>query len=448
MAFADGLRAEGFTPCARVRHGRQLAGAGGPRGRLCRPPRTASSSRCSTRPTRPPCTPRPVAGDPARRSTSSPPSPARRPSRSPSWPTSGSSRRSATGASPATRPASTSPSSPTPAHGLDHSPIARRSATVFLNPPDVGGRYSALTYVGLVPGGPPGRGPRRRSSTTPWRWPQACRLPGADNPGLALGAALGALARGGRDKVTFIIEPDIAPLRGVGRAAHRREHRQAGHRHRARRSTSRSARPGSTTDDRVFVRLARADATATPPGAAPPTRPWRPSRRPAIRSSTWPRRAGLGGASSSAGSSPRRWPAPCWASTPSTSPTSPSPSTTRPRLLDDYRARRRPPRRRPAAGDRTARWRSTVTASCSRPPGTSAADVLRQHLARVGPRRLPRAAGLHRRHARARPGACRHPGCACATRRSGRRPWGTARASCTRRASSTRAARRAAASSS
>ena len=33
-----------------------------------------------------------------------------------------------------------------------------------------------------------------------------------DNPALVLGAAMAALARAGRDKLTFIIEPDLAPL--------------------------------------------------------------------------------------------------------------------------------------------------------------------------------------------------------------------------------------------
>jgi transaldolase/glucose-6-phosphate isomerase len=40
----------------------------------------------------------------------------------------------------------------------------------------------------------------------------ACVVDDAANPGLALGAAMGALARAGRDKLTLVIEPDLAPL--------------------------------------------------------------------------------------------------------------------------------------------------------------------------------------------------------------------------------------------
>lgn len=91
---------------------------------------------------------------------------------------------------------------------IPHSDVFRET---FLNPPDVGGRYSALTYVGLVPAALLGldlsalledaRGMLDR-----------CLVDDAANPGLALGAAIGALARAGRDKLTFVIEPDLAPL--------------------------------------------------------------------------------------------------------------------------------------------------------------------------------------------------------------------------------------------
>jgi hypothetical protein len=40
----------------------------------------------------------------------------------------------------------------------------------------------------------------------------ASRADSDDNPALVLGAAMAALARAGRDKLTFVIEPDLAPL--------------------------------------------------------------------------------------------------------------------------------------------------------------------------------------------------------------------------------------------
>jgi glucose-6-phosphate isomerase len=80
----------------------------------------------------------------------------------------------------------------------------------FENRPDIGGRYSALSYFGMVPGALAGVD-----------WPglleaaiaMAGRLgPTADpagNPGLRLGAVLGAAVRAGRDKVTLVIDQDI-----------------------------------------------------------------------------------------------------------------------------------------------------------------------------------------------------------------------------------------------
>jgi glucose-6-phosphate isomerase/transaldolase/glucose-6-phosphate isomerase len=81
---------------------------------------------------------------------------------------------------------------------------------VFLNPPDVGGRYSALTYVGLVPGALLGIDletllEKARAMVI------ACGQPDpARNPGLALGLAMGAFAAAGRDKLTFVIDRELA----------------------------------------------------------------------------------------------------------------------------------------------------------------------------------------------------------------------------------------------
>jgi glucose-6-phosphate isomerase len=80
---------------------------------------------------------------------------------------------------------------------------------VFLNPPDIGGRYSALTYVGLVPASLIGLDldPFLASATT---MAEACREPDpAANPGVSLGLAIGTLAKAGRDKLTFITDPAI-----------------------------------------------------------------------------------------------------------------------------------------------------------------------------------------------------------------------------------------------
>ena len=95
-----------------------------------------------------------------------------------------------------------------PLEAIPHSNYFRET---FLNPADVGGRYSALTYVGLVPAAllaldldPLLEDARIMAESTK---PDA-----DDNPALVLGSAMAALARAGRDKLTFIIEPDLAPL--------------------------------------------------------------------------------------------------------------------------------------------------------------------------------------------------------------------------------------------
>ncbi|HEY7941534.1 MAG TPA: hypothetical protein VID25_06275 [Candidatus Limnocylindrales bacterium] len=141
-----------------------------------------------------------------------------------------------------------------PGHSLDQFPHREAYRTVLLNPPDVGGRYSALTYVGLAPAALQGvvLDPMLDEALA---MAEACRLPGADNPGVALGAALGALAHGGRDKITFVIEPAVAPFgawveqliaestgkQGLGLVPIVDEPLGV---------------PAAYTDDRVFVRLA------------------------------------------------------------------------------------------------------------------------------------------------------------------------------------------------
>jgi glucose-6-phosphate isomerase len=81
---------------------------------------------------------------------------------------------------------------------------------VFLNPPDVGGRYSALTYVGLVPGALLGI-PLERLLESARAMIMACGVADpARNPGLALGLAMGVLAANGRDKLTFVIDRELA----------------------------------------------------------------------------------------------------------------------------------------------------------------------------------------------------------------------------------------------
>ena len=90
---------------------------------------------------------------------------------------------------------------------------ARAYRAAFHNPPDIGGRYSALSYFGLLPAALGGADIAAilRSALLML---EACG-PGAaaaDNPGLMLGAVLGVLARRGRDKVVLVVDPGLRPF--------------------------------------------------------------------------------------------------------------------------------------------------------------------------------------------------------------------------------------------
>ncbi|HKV30866.1 MAG TPA: bifunctional transaldolase/phosoglucose isomerase [Candidatus Dormibacteraeota bacterium] len=85
----------------------------------------------------------------------------------------------------------------------------------FLNPPDIGGRYSALSYFGLVPaalGGVDLSGLLDRAATMT----QACSpsVPVGENPGAWLGAVFAEAAKAGRDKIT-IVTPSAVQRFGV-----------------------------------------------------------------------------------------------------------------------------------------------------------------------------------------------------------------------------------------
>jgi len=79
----------------------------------------------------------------------------------------------------------------------------------FLNPPDVGGRYSALSLFGLVPAALL-RQPVEQLLESGRTMATHCQVDAADNPGLALGAFIAQAAEGGRDKLTLLLPPELA----------------------------------------------------------------------------------------------------------------------------------------------------------------------------------------------------------------------------------------------
>ncbi|MBI2778043.1 MAG: glucose-6-phosphate isomerase [Chloroflexi bacterium] len=97
-----------------------------------------------------------------------------------------------------------------PGRSVEAIPHHDQLREVFLNPPDIGGRYAALSYVGLVPASLIGLDldPLLASASMMLA---GCREPEPDrNPGVLLGLVLGGLARAGRDKLTFVADPSLA----------------------------------------------------------------------------------------------------------------------------------------------------------------------------------------------------------------------------------------------
>lgn len=83
---------------------------------------------------------------------------------------------------------------------------------VFLNPSDIGGRYSALSWFGMVPATLYGLDVRRLLSES-LTMKTASEIPDAsENQAARLGATLGALAKDGRDKVTLIMPETVSHL--------------------------------------------------------------------------------------------------------------------------------------------------------------------------------------------------------------------------------------------
>ncbi len=96
------------------------------------------------------------------------------------------------------------------------SPLAGRAAArgyrrVFLNPPDVGGRYSALSLFGLLPAALIGASPAALLESAARELDEARRDP-AGGAGVTFGVAVGEAARAGQDKLTLAFGPHWAPF--------------------------------------------------------------------------------------------------------------------------------------------------------------------------------------------------------------------------------------------
>jgi glucose-6-phosphate isomerase len=81
---------------------------------------------------------------------------------------------------------------------------------ILLNPPDIGGRYSVLSYFGLVPAALIGIDiATLLQQTNLMRETCASHVPHHENPGLWLGVCMGTLALKAHDKLTLVMSPSI-----------------------------------------------------------------------------------------------------------------------------------------------------------------------------------------------------------------------------------------------
>lgn len=81
---------------------------------------------------------------------------------------------------------------------------------VFINPSDLGGRYSVLSAFGLVPMALMGIDIIELLNSARQMELSCKAVPSALNPGISLGVILGIAQRHGRDKVTFILSSSIS----------------------------------------------------------------------------------------------------------------------------------------------------------------------------------------------------------------------------------------------
>ena len=98
-----------------------------------------------------------------------------------------------------------------PGTSLEALARARGFRQVFTNPPDIGGRYSALSLFGLVPAALLGVDlDTLLGSASQEAGAEHPELSPAANPGAWLGAVMGEAALAGRDKLTFVIPDAVA----------------------------------------------------------------------------------------------------------------------------------------------------------------------------------------------------------------------------------------------
>jgi glucose-6-phosphate isomerase len=100
-----------------------------------------------------------------------------------------------------------------PGSKMQHVAEADKFRKIFMGLPSIGGRYSALSNFGMVPAAVMGVNVVKFLNSTE-EMVRACgaNVAAGNNPGVILGAILGAAANQGRDKVTIVASPGIHDL--------------------------------------------------------------------------------------------------------------------------------------------------------------------------------------------------------------------------------------------
>src|SRR6185436_2362274 len=98
-----------------------------------------------------------------------------------------------------------------PGTGLAQLAQQRGYRHTFINPPDIGGRFSALSLFGLVPAALIGA-PVRDMLSGGADMAAGCQQENSQNPGLELGEFIGASANAGRDKLTVLLPPSMRTM--------------------------------------------------------------------------------------------------------------------------------------------------------------------------------------------------------------------------------------------
>ena len=134
---------------------------------------------------------------------------------------------------------------------------------IFLNPADIGGRYSALSYFGMVPAALMGIDLNKfLDHAVKVQQANGPEVPVSDAPGFQLGQMLGDLANKGRNKLTFILPES---MRAVGLWMEQLVAESTGKEGKGILpiATEKAGPPSDYGDDRVFayIRLATSDCS-------------------------------------------------------------------------------------------------------------------------------------------------------------------------------------------